>query len=98
MALKSNNLRQKIQSKVHVTKLCSKTNTRSPKAPNYEIQGAQHKAYMREIRLSGHPKAKVSRLRHSGALRPQPCVSKSYRNHLFTTQVVEIAVSLLPNQ
>ena len=31
---------------------------RSPKVPNYEIQGAQHKAYMKEIRLSGRPKAK----------------------------------------
>ena len=46
--------------------------TRSPKVPNYEIQGAQHKAYMKEIRLSGRPKAKVSRLRHPGALRAQP--------------------------
>ena len=43
---------------------------------NYEIQGAQHKAYMKEIRLSGHPKAKVSRLRHLGTLRAQPCLSK----------------------
>ena len=34
--------------------------TRSPKFPNYEIQGAQHKAYMKEIRLSGRPKAKGS--------------------------------------
>ena len=46
--------------------------TRSPKVPNYEIQGAQHKAYMKEIRLSGRPKAKVSRLRSSDALRAQP--------------------------
>ena len=45
---------------------------RSPKFPNYEIQGAQHKAYMKEIRLSGRPKAKVSRLRHPGILRAQP--------------------------
>ena len=47
--------------------------TRSPKVPNYEIQGAQHKAYMKEKRLSGRPKAKVSRLRHLGALRVQLC-------------------------
>ena len=47
--------------------------TRSPKFPNCEIQGAQHKAYMKEIRLSGRPKAKVSRLRHPGTLRAQPC-------------------------
>ena len=46
--------------------------TRSPKVPNYEIQGAQNKAYMKEIRLSGHPKPKVSRLRDPGALRAQP--------------------------
>ena len=46
--------------------------TRSPKFSNYEIQGAQHKAYMKEIRLSGRPKAKVSRLRHPGTLRAQP--------------------------
>ena len=50
--------------------------TRSPKFPNYEIQGAQHKAYMKEIRLSGRPKAKVSRLRHPGTLRAQPWASK----------------------
>ena len=46
--------------------------TRSPKFPNCEIQGAQHKAYMKEIRLSGSPKAKVSRLRDPGTLRAQP--------------------------
>ena len=46
--------------------------TRRPKFPNYEIQGAQHKAYMKEIRLSGRPKAKISRLRHPGTLRAQP--------------------------
>ena len=46
--------------------------TRSPRFLNYEIQGAQHKAYMKEIRLSGRPKAKVSRLRHPGTLRAQP--------------------------
>ncbi len=46
--------------------------TRSPKVPNYEIQGVQHKAYMEEIRLSGRPKTKVSRLRHPGTLRAQP--------------------------
>ena len=28
---------------------------------------------MKEIRLSGRPKAKVSRLKHPGALRAQPC-------------------------
>ena len=50
--------------------------TRNPKCPNYEIQGAQHKAYMKEIRLSGRPKAKVSRLRHLGTLRAQPCDHK----------------------
>ena len=47
--------------------------TRSPKVPNYVIQGAQHKAYMKELRLSGHPKAKVSHLRHPGTLWAQPC-------------------------
>ena len=47
--------------------------TRKPKVPDlYEIQGAQHKAYMKEIRLSGRRKAKVSRLRHPGALGAQP--------------------------
>ena len=48
--------------------------TRSPKVANYEIQGAQHKAYinMKEITLSGRPKAKISRLRYPGALRAQP--------------------------
>ena len=46
--------------------------TRSPKVPNYELQGAQHKAYMKEIRLSGRPKAKINRLRHPGTLRAQP--------------------------
>ena len=51
------------------SRLCSKKNYKEPKVPNYEIQGAQHKAYMKEIRLSGRPKAKVSRLRHPGALR-----------------------------
>ena len=29
---------------------------------------------MKEIRLSGRPKAKVSRLRHPGTLRAQPCI------------------------
>ena len=49
--------------------------TWSPKVPNYEIHGAQHKAYMKEIRLSGRSKAKVtgSRLRHIATLRAQPC-------------------------
>ena len=55
------------------SRLCSNKITRSPKVPNYEIQGAQHKSYMKEIRLSGHPKAKVSRLRNPGTLRAQPC-------------------------
>ena len=44
--------------------------TRSSKVPNYEIQGAQHKAYMKEIRLSGRPKAKVCCLRHPGTRAP----------------------------
>ena len=48
--------------------------TRSPKVPNYEIQGAQHKAYMKETRLSGRPKANVSLLRHLGTLRAQPWI------------------------
>ena len=52
--------------------------TRSPKVPNYEIQGAQHKAYMKEIRFSGRPKEKVSRLRHPGALRAWPCFNNQY--------------------
>ena len=49
--------------------------TRNPKVPHYEIQGAQHKAYMKEIRLhvSGRPKATVSYLRYPGTLRAQPC-------------------------
>ena len=51
--------------------------TRSPKVPYYEIQGAQHKVYKKEIRLSGCPKAKVSRLRHLGALRAQPWVQEA---------------------
>ncbi len=46
--------------------------TRSPKVPNYDIQGAQHKACIKEIRLSGRPKTKVNRLRHPGTLRAQP--------------------------
>ena len=48
--------------------------TRSPKAPNYmyEVQGAQHKAYVKQLSLSGRPEAKVSRLRHPGTLRAQP--------------------------
>ena len=50
--------------------------TRSPKVPNYEIQGAQRKAYMKEIRLSGRPKKTVGRLRHPGTLRAQPCSPK----------------------
>ena len=46
--------------------------TTSRKVLNHEIQGAQHKAYMKENRLSGRPKAKVSHLRHPGTLRTQP--------------------------
>lgn len=46
--------------------------TRSPKVPNYEIQGAQHKAYMKEIRLRGRAKTKVSRLRHWAPLKHSP--------------------------
>ena len=49
--------------------------TRSQKFPNYEIQSAQHKAYMKEIRLSGRPKAKVSRLRHPGTVTAQSWLS-----------------------
>ena len=56
--------------------------TRSPKFPNYEIQRAQHKAYMKEIRLSGCPKAKVSRLRHPGTLRAQPCQGYSHISYV----------------
>ena len=48
---------------------------------SYEIQVAQHKAYMKKVSLSGRPKAKVSRLRHSGALRAQPW---GYSRHRFT--------------
>ena len=48
--------------------------TRSPKVPNYENLVAQLKAYVRKVSLSGCPKAKVSRLRHPGALRAQPCL------------------------
>ena len=57
-----------------VPRLCSalRKTTTSPKVPNYEIQGAQDKAHMKEIRLSGRPKAKASRLRHLGVLRAQP--------------------------
>ena len=47
--------------------------TRGPKFPNCEIQDAQCGAYMKKVSLSGCPKAKVSRLRHPGALRAQPC-------------------------
>ena len=62
---------------VFVTQGCAlREITRSPKFPNCEIQGAQHKAYMKEIRLSGRPKAKVSRLRHPGTLRAQLCYIK----------------------
>ena len=32
--------------------------TWSPKFPNYEIQGNQHKAYMKEIRIIWSPKGK----------------------------------------
>ena len=46
--------------------------TKHPKVPNYENQVTQHKAYVKKVNLSGHPKAKVSRLRHLGALRAQP--------------------------
>ena len=56
--------------------------TRSPKVPDYEIHGAQHKAYMKEIRLSGSPKAKVSRLRHPGTLRAQPWYMSLHRKQL----------------
>ena len=70
--------------------------TSSPKFPNYEIQGAQHKAYMKEIRLSGHPKAKVSRLRHPGTLREQPCFQsdKVQYTHLFGDPRVKTYVVL----
>ena len=37
--------------------------TKNPKVPNYEIQGTQHKAYMKKVSLFGRPKANVSRLR-----------------------------------
>ena len=52
--------------------------TRSPNVPNYEIQGTQHKAYMKEIRLSSCPKAKVSHLMHPGTLGAQPCPTHYY--------------------
>ena len=42
------------------------------RSPNYEIQVARYKAYMKKVILSGHPRAKVSCLRHPGALRAQP--------------------------
>ena len=59
--------------------------TKSPKVPNHEIQGAQHKAYMKEIRLSGRPKAKVSRLRHPGTLRAKPWGENDQRRFVFFT-------------
>ena len=46
--------------------------TRSPKVPNYQIQGAQHKAYMKKASISGRPKAKVSCLRHPVPLEHNP--------------------------
>ena len=52
--------------------LRSKTNYKEPKGSKLWDSGAQHKAYMKEIKLSGRPTAKVSRLRHPGALRAQP--------------------------
>ena len=49
--------------------LCSKIKyARSPKVSNYEIQ----KLILKKVSLSGHPEAKVSRLRHQGALGAQP--------------------------
>ena len=66
-------MESKIFSHCYVSQSCAlRKITRSPKVPNYEIQGAQHKAYMKEIRLSGRPKAKINRLRHLGTLRAQP--------------------------
>ena len=72
--------------------------TRSPKVPNYEIQGAQHKAYMKEIRLSGCPKAKVSCLRHPGALRAQPWAGSYYMrtylgHHCISYEITSKGVS-----
>ena len=64
--------------------------TRSPKFPNYEIQGAQHKAYMKEIRLSGRPKAKVSRLRHPGILRAQPCSDEIMQKQKFWRNALHV--------
>ena len=53
-----------------LSRLCSKKNYKEV------IQGAQHKAHIKEIRLSCCPKAKVSRLRHPSTLRAQPCLYK----------------------
>ena len=44
-----------------------------PKAPNYEIWGAQCLSFMQKVSFSSHPKRKVSGLRPSGAARAQPC-------------------------
>ena len=73
--------------------------TRSPKVPNYEIQGAQHKAYMKEIRLSGRQKAKVCCLRHLGALRAQPCEEKEAflnANKIIVAMLLTDGISLKP--
>ena len=67
---------------------------RSPNSPNYEIQGAQHKGYMKEIRLSGLPRATVSRLRHPGALRAQPCRSISIPPEWNSSQSLGLAAAV----
>ena len=51
------------------SRLCSKKNYKE----NFEIQGTQHKAYIKKVSLSGRPEAKVSCLRHPGAFRELPC-------------------------
>ena len=56
--------------------------TRSSEVPNYEIQGSQHKAYMKKLSFSGLPKAKVSRLRQLGALMERSCVDR-YLFHCY---------------
>ena len=53
--------------------------TRSLNVRNYEFQGTRHKNDAKKVGLFGHPKAKVSCLRHLTARRAQPCTI-----HLFS--------------
>ena len=81
-----------------VYKAVLKKNTRSPKVPDYQIQGAQRKAYMKEIKLSGRPKAKVSHLRHLGALRAQPWSILYLKNVHVVSGSEKITGYLCPNK